>query len=214
MKTMSKLRLQVLLIGLLTITANFAQDSNMPVQSWSFDDHPLGQLPPAFSALVGTWRIETDETAPSKSRVLLQAAESPKPTYNVVLLTNTDAKDVDLSVKLRPLAGKTDQGGGVVWRAKDGANYYIARYNPLEENFRVYKVEDGKRTQLQSADIPRSEAWHTLRVTMKADHIQCFFDGAPHLDVKDTTFSGSGHIGLWTKADAQTHFDDLTLTTP
>ncbi len=121
---------------------------------------------------------------------------------------------MDLTVRFHAIAGKFDQGGGLVWRAKDGRNYYIARYNPLEDNFRVYTVVDGQRTQLQNADIPRSDGWHTLRVTMRGDHIQCFYDGKKSLDVHDTTFTKPGHIGLWTKADARTRFDDLTFRRP
>ncbi|MBA3257018.1 MAG: DUF1080 domain-containing protein, partial [Pyrinomonadaceae bacterium] len=102
-------------------------------------------------------------------------------------------------------------GGGVVWRARDAKNYYIARYNPLEGNYRVYKVEDGRRTQLGTSDVKRSEGWHTLRVTMTGERIECYFDGRKYLDVSDSTFKSAGKIGLWTKADAQTHFDDLTV---
>ena len=90
------------------------------------------------------------------------------------------------------MAGKLDQGGGPVWRYKDAGNYYIARMNPLEDNFRVYKVVAGKRTQLSSVDIKvPAGGWHTIRVVHKADHIECYLDGKLHLDVKDDTFPGS-----------------------
>ena len=89
----------------------------------------------------------------------------------MLLVDGSDYKDVDLSVRMRAVAGELDQGGGVVWRAKDKNNYYIARYNPLEDNFRVYKVEAGKRTQFASARIPGDKKWHTLRVTMVGDRI-------------------------------------------
>src|SRR6266567_2465356 len=79
---------------------------------------------------------------------------------------DTNAKDVDVSVKMKAVAGETDQGGGLVWRARDAKNYYLARYNPLEDNYRLYKVVDGKRTLIQNADITHSGGWHTLRVTM------------------------------------------------
>ena len=94
----------------------------------------------------------------------------------------TSFTDVDLSVAFKAVAGKLDQGGGLVWRYKDANNYYIARMNPLEDNYRVYKVVAGKRTQLGSVDvkIPSGE-WHTLRVVHKADHIQCYLDGKSYL---------------------------------
>jgi hypothetical protein len=116
---------------------------------------------------------------------------------------------VDLSVQMKAVAGRSDQGGGLIWRAKDAKNYYVARYNPLEDNFRVYKVVNGSRSEFQSATIKHSAGWHTLRVTMAGDHIECYYDGKKYLDVKDSTFADAGRIGLWTKADAQTHFDDL-----
>jgi len=130
----------------------------------------------------------------------------------LILACGTNSKNVDISVKMKAVAGKEDQGGGLVWRAMDSNNYYVARYNPLEDNYRVYRVEQGRRIQLQNADIKHSEGWHTLRVRMEGDHIQCYYDGGKYLDVKDSTFQVSGKIGLWTKADAQSHFDDLTMS--
>ncbi len=124
----------------------------------------------------------------------------------------TRFKDVDVSVRLKAVVGELDQGGGVVWRARDKDNYYIARYNPLESNFRVYKVEKGKRTQFQSAGIPGDREWHTLRVTMAGGRITCYLDGRKYLETDDRTFPDAGRIGLWTKADARSYFDDLTVT--
>ena len=109
------------------------------------------------------------------------------------------------------MAGKNDQGGGLVWRAKDAKNYYIARYNPLEDNFRVYKVEGGKRTMFENAKVPGDMEWHTLRITMKGSKITCYLDGKKHLEAEDSTFPEAGRIGLWSKADAQSYFDDLTV---
>ena len=117
-----------------------------------------------------------------------------------------------MSVKLKAVAGELDRGGGLVWRAKDGKNYYIARYNPLEDNFRVYKVQDGKRTQFQSAKAAGDDKWHTLRVTMVGTKIACYLDGQKRLEVEDATFPGPGMIGLWSKADAQSYFDDLAVS--
>jgi len=112
---------------------------------------------------------------------------------------------------MKPIAGRLDQGGGIVWRAADAKNYYLARYNPLEDNYRLYHVVAGKRTLLKDTTLPHTAGMHTLRVTMTGDHIVCYYDGQAYLDHHDTQFSGSGKIGLWTKADAQTQFDNLTL---
>ena len=130
----------------------------------------------------------------------------------MALVDGTSYGDLDLSVRLRAVAGEVDRGGGLVWRARDAKNYYIARYNPLEDNFRVYKVQDGKRTQFQSAKVPGDEAWHVLRVTMVGTRITCRLDGQSLLEVEDSTFPAAGMIGLWSKADAQSYFDDLTVT--
>jgi hypothetical protein len=113
---------------------------------------------------------------------------------------------------MKPVAGQIDRGGGLIWRAKDGRNYYVARFNPLEDNYRVYKVVDGKRTQLQSADVKAPAGWCDLRVVMLGDHIWCYLNGQLWLDVRDETFKSEGLIGLWTKADAQSVFDDLTAS--
>ena len=176
-------------------------------RTWTFDDDVTGRIANEFTNEVGEWRV----TSSDSGKALAQLAKSPDKVFNVALVDGTRAKDVDLTVRMKAIAGQDDQGGGLIWRAKDKDNYYVARYNPLEDNYRVYKVVDGKRTMFQSADIPRSPGWHTLRVTMRGDHIECFYDGKRALDVRDTTFPGPGRIGLWTKADAQSHFDDLTL---
>jgi hypothetical protein len=194
------------LVILSTAFTAFAQTS----KSWNFDLDAAGAIAKGFTNEFGTWQVTADPTAPSKPNVLAQLAKSAGPDFNVTLFQETNFKDVDLSVQMKAIAGKNDQGGGLVWRAKDGKNYYIARYNPLEDNFRVYKVVNGRRTEFQSAAIKHTDGWHSLRVTMTGDHIECHYDGKKYLDVKDSTFMDGGKIGLWTKSDAQTHFDDLT----
>jgi len=107
--------------------------------------------------------------------------------------------------------GEHDRGGGVIWRAKDENNYYVCRMNPLETNFRAYKVVDGKRKQLGSAEVKtESGKWYDLRVVMVGDHIQCYLAGERLLEVRDDQFKDAGVVGLWTKADASSSFDDFT----
>jgi hypothetical protein len=177
-------------------------------RSWTFDDEATGRIARGFTGEVGSWAV----VASDSGKALAQSAKNADPVFNIALADDTRARDLDLSVRLKAVAGELDQGGGLVWRARDAKNYYLARYNPLEDNFRVYKVVDGKRTQFQNADIPHTLGWHTLRVTMEGDHIRCFYDGKPYLDVKDTTFPEGGKVGLWSKSDARSEFDDLTLT--
>src|SRR5437867_4084184 len=192
--------------ALLTLSAA-AKEAEM---DWYFDKDKTGEIAKGFSNEVGDWKVMADETAPSKPNVLAQLAKNSGSTFNITLIKDTSYKDLRLSVWLKAIAGSEDQGGGVVWRAKDAKNYYIARWNPLEDNFRVYKVVDGRRTQLDSADIkaPR-DAWYMIEIEMVGSHIECLFDGKKYLDVKDSTFPNAGKVGLWTKSDAQTHFDNM-----
>lgn len=204
------LRTIVVVIGVVLLASGLIAQN--PEKTWNFDSDKPGGLPEGFTSEFGEWRVVADPTAPSKPNVLAQLAKNSGSTFNVTLISGASYKDLDISVKIKAIAGKEDQGGGLIWRAKDAKNYYVARYNPLEDNYRVYKIEKGRRIQLQSADIKHSEGWYTLRVTMEGNHIQCYYDGKRYLDVKDLTFREQGKIGLWTKADAQSHFDDLTVS--
>jgi hypothetical protein len=181
-------------------------------KTWNFDSDPVGTIANGFGNDFGMWRTTADASAPSKPNILAQLAKSAGPEFNITLIGSTSFKDIDLTVKMKAVAGRIDQGGGLEWRARDTKNYYIARYNPLEDNFRVYHVVNGNRKELQSTSIKRTEGWHNLRVAMSGDHIECYYDGKKYLDVRDSTFKDAGKIGLWTKADAQTHFDDLTAS--
>lgn len=134
-------------------------------------------------------------------------------TYNLLLTRGKVGPDVSLGVHLQAWKGEEDQGGGLVWRAKDPNNYYVVRWNPLEHNLRLYTVVDGQRSApLQSVDIGADgEAWHTLDVVMKGSRIEIRFDGGLVLEAKDETFREAGAVGLWTKADASTRFDAFSV---
>ncbi|HET6882792.1 MAG TPA: DUF885 family protein, partial [Pirellulales bacterium] len=195
-------------IVIYTLTsAAFAADPTKTV--WNYDDTAVGKLPAGFNSESGKWAVARD----GENRVVAQSAKSDDKVFNVLLATGTTARDVDLSVRLKAVAGELDRGGGLVWRARDKDNYYIARHNPLEDNLRLYKVEKGKRTMFKTADVKASPGWHTLRVTMKGSHIECYFDGKKYLEADDSTFPGAGMVGLWSKADAQSYFDDLIMMT-
>ncbi len=210
MKGLKVFQYTVISFTIITLIAGTALAGS---QAWNFDKDKVGEIATGFSNEVGQWRVMADTTAPSQPNVLAQTAKSSGSTFNLALLEKESLRDVDIAVAMKAMAGKEDQGGGLVWRAKDARNYYIARYNPLEDNYRLYKVVNGKREQLQSAHIRRTDGWHTLRVTMKDDRIQCFYDAKKYLEAADSTFKEPGKIGLWTKADAQSYFDDLTVTT-
>jgi hypothetical protein len=197
--------LGIVAVFLLTASAVLAADGSK--RTWNFDGETTGQIAKGFTNEVGSWSV----VAVGQGKALAQTAKNANPVFNITLIGDSSAKDVDISVEMKAIAGETDQGGGIVWRAKDAKNYYLARYNPLEDNYRLYKVVGGKRTLLQNADITHSTGAHTLRVTMSGDHMECSYDGKKYLEQKDATFTDAGKIGLWTKADAQTQFDNLTL---
>jgi hypothetical protein len=209
-------RLSLLGLVCLAGAALPAADDKPRVFRFAKDD--LGKVPAGWKAdqtgkgAGSVWKVVADDTAPSKTGfALAQTAEGPGPLFNLCVADDTKYQDVEAQVAFKAVKGEKDRGGGIVWRYQDANNYYIARMNPLEDNFRVYKVVDGKRArEFQSVDVkvPANE-WHVLKIKMVGDHIECFLDGKKHLDVKDDTFAKGGKVGLWTKADAQTYFDDF-----
>lgn len=207
---------------ILLVLVSVATADDAKTARWGFEDATVGRLPSGWTAaktgerLGNVWKVVEDASAPKGSKVLAQiSSEGPNPLFNLCVATEPSLADLDYTLSFKAVTGKNDQGGGPVWRYKDADNYYVARMNPLENNFRVYKVVDGKRTQLGTADVEVAAGkWHTIQVVQKGNHIRCFLNGKLHLDVKDDTFKEAGKIGLWTKADAVTHFDDLTISKP
>jgi hypothetical protein len=165
----------------------------------------------------GVWKVVADDTAPSKSGLALaQTAESPGNVFNLCVSDELSLKDVEAMVAFKAVKGQKDQGGGIMWRYQDANNYYVARMNPLEDNYRVYKVIAGKRIQLETKEdlkVPAGE-WHDLKIKMIGDRIECFLDGKKQLDTKDDAIQKAGKVGLWTKADAQSHFDQFVVKEP
>jgi hypothetical protein len=180
--------------------------------TWNFDKDRDGTMPAHFYRAAGQWKVKADATAPSKPNILAQMARSSADTFNLALVAGMSYRNMDLTVRMRSVDGTTDQGGGLVWRAQDARNYYVARYNPLTHNYVLYKVHNYGRVELAHAGIESTAGWHTMRVVMTDDHIECYLDGKKYLDVRDATFREGGQVGLWTKADAVTYFDDLTVT--
>lgn len=180
----------------------------------AFDAAAVGKLPNGWSAAkTGTgdgsvWKIQEDATVPAGKKVLTQTSSAgPSGLFNLCVGDEPRLADVDLTVSLKALSGKIDQGGGPVWRYQDQDNYYIARFNPLEKNFRVYKVIGGKRTQLATANVEGATGkWHDLRIEHRGSRILCSLNGRQLLGVTDDTITKPGRIGFWTKADAVTAF--------
>jgi len=201
-------------------TAANAGSNDNKEQAWNFDTDALGTAPAGWSIrqtnpskAMATWQVAVDPTAPSGSHVMaLTETQNYDSTFNMAVADGTSFQDLDLSVRIKPMSGSEDQGGGPVWRCRDENNYYVTRLNPLESNFRVYYVKNGRRKQLQSARIQTEPGtWYTVRVTMIGDRISAYLDGHKLLEVTDDTFQDAGMVGLWTKADAATRFDDLRV---
>jgi hypothetical protein len=202
-----------LAIGAVAVQAKTAAHA----PAWNFDREQPGTLPSEFSIgtlfdgrAAGEWQVLATESAKSPPHVLAQLmAKGAEHAYKITLIKGIVASDLNLQVSFLPIQGRADMGGGLIWRAADDRNYYLARANPLEQNIRVYRVEKGIRHLLenfnQTIDVRQ---WHTLQVTHQGCHVNIFFDGRQVLDLCEKTFQ-TGMIGLWTKSDAVTYFDDL-----
>jgi hypothetical protein len=179
----------------------------------TFDDTQPGRLPPGWLAGVtggggqARWAVMAEAGAPSLPNVLQQSGEAK---FCWCVQTNLSLRDGWLAVKFKPVSGKEDQAGGLIWRWQDGDNYYVARANALENNVTIYHTIHGERTEKGRADIPvASGQWHDLRVDFHGPHFVVTFDGRTALRWDDETFKAAGPIGVWTKADSVTQFDDF-----
>ena len=185
----------------------------------NFDADAAGGTPPGFEfgrtggGAQGKWIVKEEKDAPSAPNVLAQVDADATDYRFPVAFTGPEMKDLQLSVKCKPVSGKVDQGCGLVFRLKDADNYYITRANALESNVRLYHVVKGRRIQFAGWNGKvASGVWHDLSVEAKGDHFQVSFDGKKVMDAHDKTFPDAGKFGLWTKADSVIYFDDLTAT--
>jgi hypothetical protein len=197
-------------------------------ETFNFDSGSPGSLPAGWiSAMThnggaARWEILKDDTAPSKPNVLAQTStDTTSGRFPLAILNKEDLKDGEIRVKFKPVSGQGDQAAGIVWRYRDANNYYVVRANALENNVVLYKVEGGKRISLAPKgtpaktygvkhDVPQ-KAWSTLAVNFRGNLFAVFFNGRKLFDVEDQTFTEAGKVGLWTKADSVTHFDDFQI---
>ena len=191
-----------------------------------FSDSTVGQPPKGFefghTAKVGApgkWIVQSE----ADNKYLAQVdADNTRSRFPVAVLTDVKAADVDLSARFKPVSGRVDQAAGLVWRFQNEDNYYIVRANALENNVVLYKVENGKRTDLpvkgegrtygKKAQVPSGQ-WSALRVVAAGPRFEVHFNGSKLYEVEDSTFGQAGKVGVWTKADSVTQFDDLTVVT-
>ena len=187
----------------------------------SFEGDEVGATPKGWTAtLTGTgeanWTVERSATAPSKLKVLKQSGRA---TFPLLLKDDTSIRDGFIEVKFKAIAGSHDRAAGIVWRAIDANNYYVTRANALENNVVLYKTVNGARSALDivgrkggyGVKVPvRADTWHRLRIDFNAFRFRVLFNGYQMFEVEDLTFTGAGKIGLWTKADSVTLFDQVT----
>jgi len=192
--------------------------SKARAHSWNFEKEKSGSLPRGWEAaetsgkgIIGKWEVIKDESLSGKAIALVETKNTGR-TFNLLMAKGTNYKDVEISVDVRAISGTEDQGGGPIWRAQDPNNYYIARWNPLEKNFRVYFVKDGRRKQIATTDITvEPKAPHKITIRHKGDRIEASLDDKKLIEVTDPTFEKGGMIGLWTKADAAAAFDNIKV---
>jgi hypothetical protein len=186
---------------------------------YNFESDAAGKPPAGFTSYAtgggpaGKWLVKQVSDAPSGKHVVEQTDADPTDTrFPVLIADKGEYADLDVSVKGKAISGKVDQGIGLVFRFRDLNSYYIVRANALENNFRLYRMVNGRRLQFAGANVKvASGKWHTLRVVAKGDRIACYFNGKVLIDARDKTYT-TGKVGLWTKADSVIEFDDLTAS--
>ncbi len=202
--------MKTLFFASLAVTAVTALSSADTV---NFDNFKTGAAPPGWTATQtgsgsAKWSMEKDDSAPSKPNVLKQSGQA---TFPVCFKNDTNLKDGFVEVKFKPIAGKEDQAGGVIWRVQDANNYYIARANALEDNVTIYHTINGKRVAFKSINTKvTSGVWHTLRLDFKGNHFTVTFDDKKVIEASDNSFTEAGKVGVWTKADSVTLFDNFS----
>jgi hypothetical protein len=182
------------------------------IQVVDFDRMSPGAAPEGWtSGVTGRgeprWTVEPDDSAPSKPHVLRQSGRG---TFPWCVREDVSLADGFVEARFKPVSGREDQAGGLVWRWKDGDNYYVARANALEDNVSLYYTEGGARRTLKYVDARvAGGAWHTLRVEFRGRRIRVVLDGRAYIDMDDSRIAGPGAVGVWTKADSVTLFDDF-----
>jgi len=193
-----------------------------------FDSSRPGSLPVGWTvAMTHTgeapkWEVRHDSSAPSKPNVLAQlSADRTDARFPMAILNTVNFRDGEVSVKFKTVAGKTDQAAGLVWRYRDANNYYLVRANALENNIVLYKVENGKRVSIAPKGRPPAtygvrhripvRTWNVLKIRFKKSRFEVYFDHRKVFESEDFTFTQPGKVGLWTKADSVTYFDDFQV---
>ena len=197
-----------------TVVASLLMVGSLPAvaETITFDQDTAGSVPSGWTAGVtgrGShhWTVEADAGASSGPNVLKQSGRGDFPWC---VKNEPQFADGYVEVKFKPISGKEDEAGGVVWRWKDGDNYYVARANALENNVSLYYTQNGRRITIKYVDAPVAKnQWHTLRAEFAGNRIGVALDGKVYIEAADAHIAGSGRVGVWTKADSVTVFDDF-----
>jgi hypothetical protein len=182
---------------------------------WTFETEAVDKPPPGFlfartgGGSVGRWVVRAE----GGSNVVAQLdADATSFRFPLAIAEQPALRDVRVAVRCKAISGKVDQACGLVGRYRDENNYVVTRANALEGNVRLYTVKGGKREQMADHASPiTANAWHELRLELRGERLQVFWDGAQVIDQRDAAFLDAGRVGLWTKADSVTHFDDLSV---
>jgi len=187
----------------------------------TFDDVETGKLPSGWIAeetnAVGEssiWEVTEDVTAPSGKKVLAltDTKNNHGSTFNLCWTNKINFLNGEIKVMFKANSGKEDEGGGIMWRVKDKGNYYVVRFNPLEDNFRLYRVKNEYRKMIANADVKLSKRkWHQIKIVQKGKKISCYLNEKKLIETEDETFTNAGGVGVWTKADAATSFDNFEV---
>jgi Galactocerebrosidase, C-terminal lectin domain len=187
-------------------------------EALSFKDAAVGASPSSFEFALtgrgsaGRWEVIADEAAAGGKALAQLSGDATDDRYPLAIYRPLKSKNVAVSVRFKPIAGKVDRAGGIAVRLADAGHYYLTRANALEDNVRFYRVVKGVRRELASADMKvASGVWHTLSLRAEGDRFAVTFDGKAVLSVRDTTFTEPGRVALWTKADSITAFDAITI---
>jgi hypothetical protein len=214
------------ILGLTVLTLSLVAAVSAQMRKVDFEQDAAGQPPTGFAfghtgkvGAAGRWVVQQDAGGTYLAQI---DSDRTRNRFPVAVISDVSARDVDLSVRFRPVSGRVDQAAGLVWRYQNEDNYYIVRANALEDNVVLYKVQNGERTDLavkgegrtygKPAEVPSGE-WSTLRVVTTGPLFEVHFNNRKLYEVEDNTFAQAGRVGIWTKADSVTHFDDLTVTT-
>jgi hypothetical protein len=225
-----------LALVLVTTSVNFACGQQKPQEpkpapetkkteetkvSINFDDAMTGLVPKGWTVAEtksdgapATWRVEALKDDPTHKNAVKVDSKNKEAVFNLLMTDASYAADLDFSVAIKSGTGEDDRGGGILWRAKDADNYYITRWNPLEKNIRLYRVEAGTRTTIKSVDGIEADAkaWHTIAVSHRGKKITVKFDDKAVIETEDDALKDGGRVGLWTKADASSWFDDVVIS--